>query len=166
MLICKAFVNSFGDFSVTVDRRKARGVRLQADHGYSGKELAQKLGIKPWTRIKTRNAPPNYEQLLGAVPDNVQISARLRRPVDMVHIFSIARSHLLAELRGALEDIEQDGALWVSWPKKSSGVRTDITEDVIREVALPLGLVDVKVCAVDETWSGLKLVIRKANRRN
>jgi len=152
------------EFSVAVDRRGARSVRLEADHGYSGKALWQKLGLKPWMRIKTRNAPPNYEQLLGAVPNDVMLSSRLHRPVDMVHIFSIARSHVLAELRAALDDIEQDGAVWVSWPKKSSGMRTDITEDVLREVALPLGLVDVKVCAVNETWSGLKLVIRKANR--
>ena len=137
-----------------------------ATFGYSGKALGQKLGIKSWSRVKTRNAPPNYHQLLGPLPNDVQISTRLRRPVDLVHIFSIARAQLDAELRRALEEIEQDGAVWVSWPKKSSGVQTDITEDVVRELAFPLGLVDVKVCAVDETWSGLKLVIRKANRRS
>ena len=134
--------------------------------GYSGKVLAQKLGITSWMRVKTRNAPANYQQLLGALPSDVLISPRLRRPIDIVHIFSIARAHLRSELRRALEEIEQDGAIWVSWPKKASGVRTDITEDVIREVALPLGLVDVKVCPVDETWSGLKLVIRRANRKS
>ena len=142
--------------------RRAAG---QPIAGYSGKGLALKLGIKAWDRIKTRNAPAHYPQLLGPLPDDVVLSTRLRRPVDLIHIFSIARAHLLAELRRALAEIEQDGAIWVSWPKKSSGVRTDLTEDVIREVALPLGLVDVKVCAVDETWSGLKLVIRKANRK-
>ena len=133
--------------------------------GYSGKALGRKLGIKSWMRVKTRNAPGRYQQLLGPLPSNVQISTRLRRPVDLVHIFSIARAHLVAEIRRALDEIEQDGAIWVSWPKKASGVRTDITEDVIREVALPMGLVDVKVCAVDETWSGLKLVIRKSLRK-
>jgi len=133
--------------------------------GYSGKALVQKLGIKSWMRVKTRNAPGRYPQLLGALPNDVVISTRLRRPVDLVHIFSIARAHLLAELRTAMKEIEQDGAIWVSWPKKASGVATDLTEDVIREVALPMGLVDVKVCAVDETWSGLKLVVRKENRR-
>jgi hypothetical protein len=132
--------------------------------GYSGKALGQKLGIKSWARVKTRNAPAHYEQMLGRLPNDVQLSPRLRGPVDLVHIFSVARAQLAAELPRALEDIEQDGAVWVSWPKKSSGVRTDITEDVIREIALPLGLVDVRVCAVDETWSGLKLVIRKAHR--
>ncbi len=152
---------------MTSDRRVTRSVRLQADHpiGYSGKALGQKLGIKSWTRVKTRNAPANYQQLLGPLPNDVQLSSRLRRPVDLVHVFSIARAQLVAELRRAVDEIEQDGAVWVSWPKKASGVRTDITEDVIREVAFPLGLVDVKVCAVDETWSGLKLVIRKANRK-
>lgn len=132
--------------------------------GYSGKALGQKLGLKSWSRVKTRNAPSNYQQLLGPLPNDVHVSTRLRRPVDLVHIFSIARAQLDAELRRSLEEIEQDGAVWVSWPKKSSGVHTDITEDVIRELAFPLGLVDVKVCAVDETWSGLKLVIRKAHR--
>ena len=133
--------------------------------GYSGKALAQKLGIKPWARVKTRNAPVNYPQLLGPLPHDALVSARIRKPIDFVHLFAIARAQLIAELKRALTDIEQDGAVWVSWPKKSSGVRTDITEDVIRDVALPMGLVDVKVCAVDETWSGLKLVIRKSNRK-
>ena len=137
---------------------------VTATVGYSKKALGQKLGIKSWSRVKTRNAPPNYQQMLGPLPNDVQVSTRLRRPVDLVHIFSIARAQLDAELRRALEEIEQDGAVWVSWPKKSSRVETDITEDVVRELALPLGLVDVKVCAVDETWSGLKLVIRKSHR--
>jgi hypothetical protein len=133
--------------------------------GYSGKTLAQKLGIKSWGRVKTRNAPANYQQLLGPLPNDVLVSPRVRKPVDFVHVFAIARAQLVAELKRALTEIEQDGAVWVSWPKMASGVRTDITEDVIRAVALPMGLVDVKVCAVDQTWSGLKLVIRKANRK-
>ncbi|HVG54993.1 MAG TPA: DUF3052 family protein [Vicinamibacterales bacterium] len=136
-----------------------------ASTGYSGKGLGQKLGIKSWSRVKTRNAPAHYLQLLGELPADAQVSARIRKPVDFVHLFAIARAQLVTELKRALADIEQDGAVWVSWPKKSSGVRTDLTEDVIREVALPMGLVDIKVCAVDETWSGLKLVIRKVNRR-
>ena len=134
--------------------------------GYSGKALGEKLGIKSWTRVKPRNAPGNYKQLLGLVQTDAVVSTRLRPPVDLVHIFSIALAHVSAELRRAIEEIDQDGAIWVSWPKKSSGVDTDLTEDVIREVALPMGLVDVKVCAVDEVWSGLKLVIRKSNRRS
>jgi hypothetical protein len=133
--------------------------------GYSGKTLAQKLGIKSWGRVKTRNAPANYQQLLGPLPNDVLVSPRVRKPVDFVHVFAIARAQLVVELKRALTEIEQNGAVWVSWPKMASGVRTDITEDVIRAVALPMGLVDVKVCAVDQTWSGLKLVIRKANRK-
>lgn len=133
--------------------------------GYSGKALGQKLGIKPWSRVKTRNAPAHYQQLLGELPKDALVSPRVRKPVDVVHLFAIARAQLVAELKRALAEIEQDGAVWVSWPKKASGVSTDITEDVIREVALPMGLVDVKVCAVDETWSALKLVIREANRK-
>ena len=135
-----------------------------ASTGYSGKGLGQKLGIKSWSRVKTRNAPAHYLQLLGELPADAQVSARIRKPVDFVHLFAIARAQLVTELKRALADIEQDGAVWVSWPKKSSGVRTDLTEDVIREVALPMGLVDIKVCAVDETWSGLKLVLRKELR--
>ena len=150
---------------MAIDRRSS--VRLQADQptGYSGKGLGQKLGIKSWSRVKTRNAPAHYLQLLGKLPADAQVSPRIRKPVDFVHLFAIARAQLAIELKRALADIDQDGAVWVSWPKKSSGVRTDLTEDVIREVALPMGLVDIKVCAVDETWSGLKLVIRKANRK-
>jgi hypothetical protein len=84
---------------------------------------------------------------------------------DIVHIFSAERARLAAALRATLKRIKPDGTIWVSWPKKSSKVPTDITEDTIREVALPMGLVDIKVCAVDEVWSGLKLVVRKENRR-
>ena len=138
--------------------------RVTPTIGYSGKALGQKLGIKSWTRVKTRNAPANYQQLLGPLPNDVQLSSRLRRPVDLVHIFSIARAQLVAELRRAVEEIEQDGAVWVSWPKRAAKLPTDVTEDVVREVALPLGFVDVKVCAVDATWSGLKLVVRKELR--
>jgi hypothetical protein len=134
-------------------------------NGYSGKALAQKLGIKSWGRVKTRNAPANYQQLLGPLPNDALVSPRVRKPVDFVHVFAIAKTQLVGELKRAMTEIDQDGAIWVSWPKKTSRVRTDITEDVIREVALPMGLVDVKVCAVDETWSGLKLVLRKANRK-
>ena len=115
--------------------------------------------------MKTRNAPASYEELLGAVPPGVKISTRLRAPVDLWHLFVTRRSELFATLEQCLAEITQSGMIWVSWPKKSSGVQSDVTEDVIREAALPLGLVDVKVCAVDDTWSGLKLVIRKINRR-
>jgi hypothetical protein len=136
-----------------------------ATAGYSGKTVAQKLGIKPGTTIRTRNAPDAYARMLGPLPAGVVLSERAKPPVDVVHLFVMSRTQLETRLQTSREQIRQDGAIWVSWPKKSSGVATDVTEDVVREVALPLGLVDVKVCAVDDTWSGLKLVIRVKNRR-
>ena len=135
-----------------------------ATAGYSGKAVAQKLGIKPSFRIRTRDAPASYGKILGPLPDDVVVSDRTKAPVDLVHMFVTSRKQLESQLRVSLKEILQDGAIWISWPKKASGMTTDVTEDVIREVALPLGLVDVKVCAVDETWSGLKLVIRLKNR--
>ena len=132
--------------------------------GYSGTPLARKLGIKEGFRVRVQNAPEDYESLLDPVPRDTVISSRVTRNVDMWHLFTKSRNELAATLLVAMAAIRQDGAIWVSWPKKASGVPTDVTEDVIRELALPLGLVDVKVCAVDETWSGLKLVIRKDNR--
>ena len=134
--------------------------------GYSGTPLVRKLGIKEGARVKTRGAPAHFGDLLGTLPEGAVVSPRLRAPLDILHVFAKSRARLAAELRRGLREIRQDGALWVSWPKRASGVDTDVTEDVIRELALPLGLVDVKVCAVDATWSGLKLVIRKHLRAN
>ena len=107
--------------------------------GYSGTPLVKKLGIKPAFRIKTKNAPPHYLDLLGALPDNVVISPRLRRPIDLWHVFTHSRSELLRQLRTSLGQIRQNGMIWVSWPKKSSGVPSQVTEDVVRELALPTG---------------------------
>jgi hypothetical protein len=132
--------------------------------GYSGTPLAKKLGIKSACRVKTRNAPGDYLDLLAPLPADVTISSRLRHPIDIWHLFTKSRSELSSRLRAGLKEIHQEGMIWVSWPKKASGVPSEVTEDVVREIALPMGLVDVKVCAVDETWSGLKLVIRKENR--
>jgi hypothetical protein len=133
--------------------------------GYSGTPLARKLGITEGTTLLVINPPPNYLTLLAPVPDGVRRAARLTGAVDLVHVFSTARTHLAKVLRSSLAAMRQDAAIWVSWPKRTSKVPTDITEDAIRDVALPLGLVDIKVCAVDDTWSGLKLVIRKENRK-
>jgi len=133
--------------------------------GYSGTPLNKKLGIKPGTRVKVRGAPAHYADLLAPLPEGAIASSRLRPPFDILHVFTKSRAKLQTELQLGIQEIPQDGALWVSWPKKASGVETDVTEDVVRELALPMGLVDVKVCAVDETWSGLKLVIRKALRK-
>lgn len=132
--------------------------------GYSGKPLAQKLGIKPAFRVKTRNAPAGYDEMLVPVPEGAVISSRLKAPVDLCHVFTKSKRELASWLPRCLNEIHPSGMIWASWPKGSSGVATDLTEDTIRELALPLGLVDVKVCAIDDTWSGLKLVIRKKNR--
>ena len=132
--------------------------------GYSGTPLAKKLGIKPGSRLWAPHAPTNYPKLLAPLPEGVTFVTRAGKGLDIVHCFVTERGKLAAALPSFMQAIKKDGIIWVSWPKKASKVKTDITEDVIREVALPLGLVDVKVCAVDETWSGLKLVIRLKNR--
>ena len=132
--------------------------------GYSGTPLAQKLGIKTGFRIKTKNPPSNYQKLLKPIPNEVAFSNRFRSEVDLWHLFTASRNELSQQLRIAQKQIRQNGMIWVSWPKKSSGIPSEITEDTIREIALPMGLVDVKVCAVDDTWSGLKLMIRKECR--
>jgi hypothetical protein len=132
--------------------------------GYSGTPLAKKLGIKAGSRLWARHAPASYKRLLMPLPEGVAISSRTGNDLDLVHLFTKSRKELAAALPGLLKNIKRDGAIWISWPKQASKVATDITEDVVRELALPLGLVDVKVCAVDETWSGLKLVIRLRNR--
>jgi len=133
--------------------------------GYSSTPLAQKLGIKPATTVVVINGPANYRKLLGAGADGVEFSDRIRSDSSFIHFFTTRRSELEKQLMRLRKDFPDTGTLWVSWPKKSAGVPSDVTEDVIRAVALPLGFVDVKVCAVDETWSGLKLVIRRTKRK-
>jgi len=134
--------------------------------GYSGTPLPQKLGIKPGLMVVTVNAPANYRRLLGQIPDSVTFSERLKSGSSFVHLFTSRRSEMQKKMSILRDKISDNGAIWVSWPKKSSGISTDVTEDVIREIALPLGFVDIKVCAVDETWSGLKLMIRRENRKS
>jgi len=129
--------------------------------GYSGKQLAEKLGIKPNAEVTLVNAPANYRKLLGKLPAGLKFS----ESNEFVHLFTKRRRDLEKQLSILRKNIADTGTVWVSWPKKSAGVATDITEDVIRAVALPLGFVDVKVCAVDETWSGLKLMIRREQRK-
>lgn len=102
-----------------------------------------------------------YEALVAPMPEGVSFHSAVDSSTDLVHLFSTSKAELAAMLKKALPHLQRDAAIWVSWPKKASRVPTDITEDVIRELALPLGLVDIKVCAVDEVWSGLKLVFRK-----
>jgi hypothetical protein len=132
--------------------------------GYSGTPLAKKLGIKPGSTVFVAGAPMAYEQLLAPMPAGVTVQSALDCSTDIVHLFSTSKADLANALKRALQHLKPDAALWISWPKKASKVPTDITEDTIRDLALPLGLVDIKVCAVDEVWSGLKLVIRRENR--
>jgi hypothetical protein len=127
--------------------------------GYSGKSVVQKLGIKPGFRIFVDGAPASYDDIIGRLPADVTIAPRLKAPLDMAHVFVKQAAVLRKKLPACREAIAPDGMVWVSWPKKSSGVATDVTENVVRDTALSLGLVDVKVCAIDDTWSGLKLVI-------
>jgi Protein of unknown function (DUF3052) len=132
--------------------------------GYSGTPLAKKLGIVANVRVVTRWAPESYVALLEPVPSGVSFDQKVTKNTDVVHVFTVERSKLAEELVALRNMIKSDAAVWVSWPKKASKVATNISEDTIREIALPLGFVDVKVCAVSEIWSGLKLVIRKELR--
>ena len=132
--------------------------------GYSGTPLTKKLGFKPGQRVTLLGAPAGYRKLLGPLPEGVLFDEKPGYSCDIVHLFTKSKAELGKVLASCRKTLGPDAAVWVSWPKKSSGVATDITEDTIRAVALPLGLVDVKVCAVDEVWSGLKLVVRKSNR--
>ncbi len=132
--------------------------------GYSGTSLAQKLGITEGVRVLLENPPENYQELLAAVPPGVKFESKLSDKTDIVHVFATSAAVLARSLKRLRSSIRPDASIWVSWPKKAAKVATDITEDKIREVALPLGLVDIKVCAVNEVWSGLKLVIRKELR--
>ena len=132
--------------------------------GYSGTPLAKKLGIVANSRVAARNAPKEYRSLLDPIPTGVVFEKAVSKSTDVVHLFTDSKAVLKTELLSLRKSIKPDGAVWVSWPKKASKVPTDITEDTIRAVALPMGLVDIKVCAVDETWSGLKLVMRKELR--
>ena len=132
--------------------------------GYSGRSVVQKLGIKPGFRIFVDGAPASYDDVIGPLPADVMLAPRLKAPLDMAHVFATQAAALRKKLPACREAIAPDGMVWVSWPKKSSGVATDVTENVVRDTALSLGLVDIKVCAVDAIWSGLKFAIPKAQR--
>jgi hypothetical protein len=132
--------------------------------GYSGTPLARKLGVAAGSRVVALNAPDGYRDWLAPLPEGVRFEAGVSEAVDVVHVFADRRAELEKQLHDLRGRIAPAAAVWVSWPKKASRVPTDITEDTIRELALPIGFVDVKVCAVSPVWSGLKLVIRKALR--
>ncbi len=133
--------------------------------GYSGTALIKKLGIKENFKISLYNIPADYFNLIKKIPSGVQILKGLKIKKDFIHYFTKQAESLVQVLPGLKQEIEADGMIWISWPKKSSKVYTDLTEDGVRATALKSGLVDVKVCAVDKVWSGLKLVIPVKERR-
>lgn len=133
--------------------------------GYSGTPLSKKLGFREGTTLFLVNAPKDYLKLVSPLPAGVKVLNTMIAEIDMVHIFSTKVVELEKALQSALDQLKDDGMIWVSWPKKTSKVASEVSENTIRALALPLGLVDVKVCAVDSVWSALKLVIRKELRK-
>lgn len=132
--------------------------------GYSGTPLGKKLGLKEGFKIRIINEPDDYRGLLTDLPDNIQFLTSKRQKKNIIHLFVKKAKELNNQLAGLKTEIEENGMIWVSWPKKASKIDTDIDENVIRVLALANGLVDIKVCAINEVWSGLKLVIPLKNR--
>ncbi len=132
--------------------------------GYSGTPLPRKLGIRPGATLAIEAAPPGFDATLGELPEGVARVGLGDGPLDVLVAFHTERARLEASFVRQARSVAPDGGYWIAWPKRSSGVPTDITEDVLREVGLPTGMVDNKVCAIDETWSGLRFVVRKENR--
>lgn len=133
--------------------------------GYSGTPLAKKLGIGPAAKVCVHDPPSDYRALVTPWPEQATLVARPDATTDVVHLFVRERAVLQREAARLRKAMRDDAVLWVSWPKKAARVVTDVDEDVVREVALPMGWVDIKVCAVDAVWSGLKLVVRRELRR-
>ena len=132
--------------------------------GYSGTPLARKLGVKEGALVALLGAPEGFEAELEPLPDGVRLRRRLQPDLDVIVLFVTDRRRLEGRFPQAAASLQPAGGLWVAWPRWSSGVATDLTEDVLREVGLPTGLVDNKVCAISESWSGLRFVIRRENR--
>ena len=132
--------------------------------GYSRRSLSEKLGIKPNTRVIALGAPPTYRALLAPLPRGATVQTGLPASCDFIHQFARQRTDLAERFPRLAAALTDEGTLWISWPKRAAGVATDLDENVVREFGLTQGLVDVKVCAVDEIWSGLKFVRRVANR--
>jgi hypothetical protein len=132
--------------------------------GYSGTPLVKKLGIKEGQRVAFPQAPDGFRGLLGELPEEVTVRARTSGPLDVIVFFTKRRTELERRLPALRRAMEPAGGLWIAWPKRSSGVATDMTEDIVRELGLANRLVDNKVCAIDQTWSGLRLVIRLEDR--
>lgn len=132
--------------------------------GYSGTPLPKKLCIKEGARVALVSAPPNFESVLGELPAGVELVPASRKGLDVVLLFARSRAELVRRFESLAARIKADGSLWVAWPKRASGVETDLAEPYVRQHGLDVGLVDVKVCAVDETWSGLRFVYRLKDR--
>jgi Protein of unknown function (DUF3052) len=132
--------------------------------GYSGTPLPRKLGIKEGSTVALLGAPDGFPGLLEPLPGGVAVRTSARGPADVLVLFTTRRADLERRLPAAMRALDPDGGLWVAWPKKASGVATDLTENVVREIGLAAGLVDNKVCAIDGTWSGLRLVVRLVDR--
>jgi len=132
--------------------------------GYSGTPLPRKLGIKEGHRVGLVDAPDGFDRTLGELPDGVETRTSARGSLDVLVFFTISRSALGRRFDSLARAIFPDGGLWIAWPKRASGLETDLTEDAIRDLALARGLVDNKVCAIDDTWSGLRLVYRVGDR--
>jgi len=133
--------------------------------GYSGTPLAKKLGVKENHLIKLINIPDYYFNLFTDFPKEVNIATKEKSNIDFIHYFSTTKAVLTKDIPALKKQLAQDGMIWVSWHKKSANIPTDITEDIVRDLALKNGLVDIKVCAIDEMWSGLKLVIPVKDRK-
>jgi hypothetical protein len=133
--------------------------------GYSGTPLIKKIGIKPGHRIILRNHPSSFLKDLGAMPDGVAKTDKLAGKADVIVYFTASRAALERDFPGLMRVQQPDGMIWISWPKRASGKPTDLDENIVRDTGLALGVVDVKVCAIDETWSGLKFVVRLKDRK-
>jgi hypothetical protein len=133
--------------------------------GYSGTPLAKKLGYKENYLVRLIGAPAHYRDLLGDLPPGCKFLAQSKSKKNLIHYFTKSAAQLAKDMKNLRTEIEENGIIWISWPKKASKIETDVTEDLIRTIALKNDLVDVKVCAIDETWSGLKLMIRLKHRK-
>ncbi len=146
---------------LALPRRRVEPVLMA---GYSPRPLIEKLGIKSGVTLVILNAPPGYLTTLAPLPEGVRVVTQLRGPLDVIHVFATRREELAARMPSLKQALDPSGMLWISWPKGASKQPTDLNENVMREIGLRHGLVDVKVCAIDDTWSGLKVVYRLRDR--
>lgn len=136
-----------------------------APAGYSGTSLAKKLGIKPGFRIRIENEPENYYRLFADFPDDVAETSDKTSPKDLIHFFTRSKKELQSQIKQLRNEIKLNGCIWISWPKQAAKMETDLNGNIVRQMGLENGLVDIKVCAVDEIWSGLKFVIPVKDRK-